>query len=228
MAMLGRAVLAFWHDVIPEGREEFDRWHIREHVPERLAVPGFLRFRRYEVVRGSAAYFYFYETESVATLSSPAYVARLNDPTPWTRKVLPSYRNTKRTACRVMTTLGDGIGGSITTLEFGPAAGRADELRAWLADTALPEAMERRRLVGAHLCEADVEATLVKTTKTTEGKLQDRPDELARWILLLEAIGPEAAESAGRDLLGSEGLGRRGAAADVTTGLYRLHFVQSR
>lgn len=228
MAMLGRAVLAFWHDVAPEAREEFDHWHIREHVPERLAVPGFLRFRRYEVVRGPAAYFYFYETESVATLSSPAYVARLNDPTPWTRKVLPSYRNTKRTACRVTATLGDGIGGSVTTLEFGPAAGRADELRDWLTGTALPETMERRRLVGAHLCEADVEATLVKTTKTTEGKLQDRPDELARWILLLEAIGPEAAEAAGRDLLGSEGLGRRGAAADVTTGLYRLHFFQSR
>jgi hypothetical protein len=60
MAMLGQAVLAFWHDVTPEGREEFDHWHVREHVPERLAVPGFLRFRRYEVVHGPAAYFYFY------------------------------------------------------------------------------------------------------------------------------------------------------------------------
>jgi hypothetical protein len=225
MAMLGRAVLAFWHDVTVEGREEFDHWHIREHVPERLAVPGFLRFRRYEAVRGPAAYFYFYETESVATLSSPAYVARLNDPTPWTRKVLPSFRNTKRTACRISATLGHGVGGSVATLEFGPAAGRADELRAWLTGTALPEAMERRRLVGAHLCEADVEAT---TVKTEEKKLREHPDALARWILLLEAITPEAAESAGRDFLGSDGLGRRGAAADITTGLYRLHFIQSR
>ena len=62
MALLGSAVLAFWHDVVPEGRAEFDYWHIREHVPERLAVPGFLRFRRYEAIRGPAAYFYFYET----------------------------------------------------------------------------------------------------------------------------------------------------------------------
>jgi hypothetical protein len=226
MAMLGRAVLAFWHDVIPEGREEFDHWHLREHVPERLSVPGFLRFRRYEAVRGPAAYFYFYETESIATLSSPAYVARLNDPTPWTRKVLPSYRNTKRTACRVTATLGDGIGGSLATLEFGPAANRADELRAWLTGAALPAVMERRWLVGAHLCEADVETTQVKTTKTTEGKLQDRPDELARWIVLLEGIDGEAAEAAARDLLAPEGLGRHGAVPDVTTGLYRLHYVQ--
>lgn len=225
MALLGQAVLAFWHDVTPEGREEFDRWHVREHVPERLAVPGFLRFRRYEAIRSPAAYFYFYETESVATLSSPAYVARLNDPTLWTRRVLPVFRNTKRTACRVTATLGHGLGGSVTTLEFGPAAGRADELRAWLTGTALPAAMERRWLVGAHLCEADVEAS---TVKTEEKKLRERPDELARWILLLEAIGPEAAESAGRDLLGPEGLTRRGAAPDVTTGLYRLHYFQSR
>jgi hypothetical protein len=225
MAMLGRAVLAFWHDVTAEGREEFDHWHIREHVPERLAVPGFLRFRRYEAVRGPAAYFYFYETESVATLSSLAYVARLNDPTPWTRKVLPSFRNTKRTACRISATLGHGVGGSVATLEFGPAAERADELRTWLTGTALPGAMERRWLVGAHLCEADVEAT---TVKTEEKRLREQPDALARWILLLEAITPEAAESAAGDLLGSEGLGRHGAAADITTGLYRLHFIQSR
>lgn len=225
MALLGQAVLAFWHDVTPEGREEFDHWHVREHVPERLAVPGFLRFRRYEAVRGPAAYFYFYETESVATLSSPAYVARLNDPTLWTRRVLPVFRNTKRTACRVTATLGHGLGGSVTALEFGPAAGRADELRAWLTGTALPAAMERRWLVGAHLCEADVEAS---TVKTEEKKLRERPDELARWILLLEAIGPEAAESAGRDVLGADGLTRHGAAADVATGLYRLLYVQSR
>ncbi len=225
MAMLGQAVLAFWHDVTPEGREEFDHWHVREHVPERLAVPGFLRFRRYEAVRGPAAYFYYYETESVATLSSTAYVARLNDPTPWTRRVLPLFRNTKRTACRVTTTLGHGIGGAVVTLEFGPAAGRADELRAWLTGTALPEAMGRRWLVGAHLCEADVQAT---TVKTEEKKLRESPDELARWILLLEAIGPEAAESASRDLLVPDGLTRHGAAPDITTGLYRLHYFQSR
>ena len=225
MALLGSAVLAFWHDVVPEGRAEFDHWHIREHVPERLAVPGFLRFRRYEAIRGPAAYFYFYETESVATLRSPAYVARLNDPTPWTRRVLPLFRNTKRTACRVTATLGHGVGGAVATLEFGPEAGRADALRAWLTSTALAAAMERRWLVGAHLCESDVEAT---TVKTEEKKLRERPDELARWILLLEAIDTEAAESACRDVLGADGLTRHGAAADVATGLYRLHYVQSR
>jgi hypothetical protein len=79
--------------------------------------------------------------------------------------------------------------------------------------------------VGAHLCESDVEAT---TVKTEEKKLRERPDELARWILLLEAIDSEAAESACRDVLGADGLTRHGAAADVATGLYRLHYVQSR
>jgi hypothetical protein len=150
-------------------------------------------------------------------------VARLNDPTPWTRKVLPSFRNTKRTACRVTASLGHGIGGSAATLELGPAAGRADELRAWLTDTALPAVMDGRWLVGAHLFEADIAVTSVKTEEKT---LRERPDELARWILLLEAIDGKAADSAARDLLAPDGLSRRGAAPDVTAGLYRLHYLQ--
>ena len=43
MTLLGQAVLAFWHDVAPGGEAEFDQWHLREHIPERLAVPGFPR-----------------------------------------------------------------------------------------------------------------------------------------------------------------------------------------
>ena len=69
--------------------------------------------------------------------------------------------------------------------------------------------------MGAHLCEADVEATTVKTEEKT---LRERPDELARWILLLEAIDVEAAESACRDLLGAGGLTEHGAAGVESRG----------
>src|SRR6185295_4098933 len=47
MTIAGTGVLAFWHDVAPGGEAEFDQWHLREHIPERVAVPGFLRCRRY-------------------------------------------------------------------------------------------------------------------------------------------------------------------------------------
>jgi hypothetical protein len=101
MALLGKGVLAIWNDIAPGGEAEFNHWHTRERVPERVGVPGFLRGRRYVAVSGSPKYFTLYETESVETLAGSEYLARLNDPTPRTRRALPLFRNTNRTACRV-------------------------------------------------------------------------------------------------------------------------------
>ena len=39
MAMAGEGVLAFWHDVVPGGDGEFDRWHLREHSEQHSREP---------------------------------------------------------------------------------------------------------------------------------------------------------------------------------------------
>jgi hypothetical protein len=94
-------------------------------------------------------YFYFYETESLDTLQSPAYLARLADPTPWTRRTIPLVRNNKRTACRVVASVGPGLGGVIATLQLGPRPGHEEELRAWLTGSALLVAVEHPGIVAA-------------------------------------------------------------------------------
>ena len=45
--MLGNAAVAMWWDIAPEVRAEWEDWHTREHMPERLAIPGFLRGTRW-------------------------------------------------------------------------------------------------------------------------------------------------------------------------------------
>jgi hypothetical protein len=67
MALRGTGILAVWNDTAPAGDAEFSDWHTREHVPERVAVPGFLSGRRYSTVSGSPKYFTLYETEAVET-----------------------------------------------------------------------------------------------------------------------------------------------------------------
>jgi hypothetical protein len=225
MALLGAAVLAIWNDIAPGGDDEFIHWHTREHIPERVGVPGFLRGRRYVAVSGSPRYFTLYETESVETLSGGAYAARLNDPTPWTRRSLPLFRNTKRTACRVSASVGVGVGGALATLDFGPEPGREQELQAWLSATTLPVMSERPGVVGVHFCQADVEATQVKTE---EKKLRDRADELARWVLLLEGTAPEPLEEACGEFVTAEALARRGATAGSSLAVYRLQYALAR
>ncbi len=48
MALIGQGVLIIWHAMTPEGDLEMIRWHDREHVAERVGIPGFLRGRRYD------------------------------------------------------------------------------------------------------------------------------------------------------------------------------------
>jgi hypothetical protein len=223
MTMAGHGVLAFWHDVAPGGDGEFDQWHLREHIPERVAVPGFLRARRYATLGGPPKYFYFYETESLDTLQSPAYLARLADPTPWTRRTMPLVRNNTRTACRVVATRGEGLGGVIATLQLGPRAGHEDELRAWLTGTALPAAAEHSGIVASHLLEGD--AGVSTAAKSDEKKLLATPDALVRWVVLIEGIDPAVPEAVCRDLLNADALARRGAAPDLALGFYRLQLV---
>lgn len=223
MAMAGEGVLAFWHDVVPGGEGEFDRWHLREHIPERLAVPGFLRARRYTTLGAPPRYFYFYETASLDTLQSPAYLARLADPTPWTRRSMPLVRNNIRTACRVVASLGAAMGGVMATIQIGPRPGFEAELRSWLSTTILPSAAEAQGIVASHLLEGD--AGVSTAAKSDEKKLLATPDALVSWVTLIEGIDAEAVEAACRSLLAPEALTRHGAADGATPGLYRLQLV---
>src|SRR5262245_52186421 len=176
MSLLGRAILAFSHDVTPGSEHDWTEWHDREHIPERLSVPGFLRLRRYVTLGDGPRFFYFYETDSLDVLQSPAYLERLGHPTPWTTRCIQYVINNKRTACRVSATLGKGLGGVLSFVEIGPAPGRADALRRWLVETALPDVLAMNGLVGAHLGEADAAAT---TVRTDEKKLLQTPDAMA-------------------------------------------------
>ena len=113
----------------------------------------------------------------------------------------------------------------LATIRFGSSAGQEDALRAWLTGTTLPALIERPGLVGAHLAEADLGATQVPTE---ERKLRTEEDQVARWVILVDGIEPEVVETACRDHLSVEALGRRGAAGEIALGLYRLLYCLSR
>jgi hypothetical protein len=225
MSLLGRAILAFSHDVTPGSEPDWIEWHDREHIPERLSIPGFLRLRRYVAPGGGPRFFYFYETDDLAVLQSPAYLERLGRPTEWTKRCMPYVINNRRTACRVQATLGAGLGGALEVLDIGPVAGRADALRSWLEKTALPAALARAGMVAAHLVEADAASTTVRSDEKT---LLRAPDAMARWIVLLEGVDRTAVAAASADALGDAALGAAGADPDLDRRAYDLSFLMAR
>ena len=91
MNLAGRGIVAIWHDILLEGQAEFYEWHNREHMPERMGIPGFRRGRRYIAVHGTPQFFCFYEGEDLGVVVGPAYLERLNNPSEWTRTSWPGY-----------------------------------------------------------------------------------------------------------------------------------------
>ena len=75
-----------------------------------------------------------YEVESLATLASQPYLARLNNPTPWTTRMMPHYRGMNRGLCTVLGSFGYGQGGTAALIRFTREASRAEPLNRWLLE----------------------------------------------------------------------------------------------
>ncbi|WP_162244746.1 DUF4286 family protein [Aureimonas sp. Leaf454] len=217
-------VLAIWNGISEEAEADFLSWHVREHIPERVAVPGFLRARRYVALRGEPRYFNFYETGSAADLRSPAYLARLNDPSDWTKRVVSHFRDTFRTVCTLAHSEGLGDGAFVATLrlatESSPEAFQArmvaDGLSALRADLGI---------VGVHLLRGEA---MAGGETTAEKALRGEPDRTAAWILLIEATGPEPLERFIDEAVDAlvERAGARCSRED--RGIYRLQYALGR
>jgi hypothetical protein len=223
VALAGQGVLAIWNGIAPDAEGDFVAWHVREHIPERVAVPGFLRGRRYVAVAGTPKYFNFYETESPDTLASPPYLQRLNAPSDWTKRVVHHFRDTSRTVCSVAVSVGMGDGAFIGAVRLNGRPDARDIAGQVLASIAEP-ALAEPGIVALHLLEGRPD-----TTQSAEKAMRDQPDQSVAWILLVEATDREPLDRAfagpiTRPALVSAGLDH----GDDDRGVYRLQYALSR
>ena len=177
-----RAAVAMWWDIAPEVQVEWEDWHTREHMPERLSIPGFLRGSRW--ISG-ASYFVLYELDSPATLTGPAYLERLNNPTPWSRRMMPHHRNMVRTLCEVRASAGRGLAGVLAVIR----------------DKVSPQI--RKGVSAVHLLEG---RSLAGAPQTAEQKMRGGDAE-AQWITLIGGYDAAAVEQAARELGGKAVVG---------------------
>ncbi len=99
-------LLAVWMDIAPDLEGELNRWYEEEHLPERVAIPGFLSARRYESSRGDPKYVALYDLDSPSVLSSDAYMKVRNNATPWTSRILPRLASSIRNEYELVQTIG--------------------------------------------------------------------------------------------------------------------------
>jgi hypothetical protein len=191
MAMTTDAILAVWNDVDGTLEAAFNDWYVRDHLPDRLAIPGFRRGRRWLSTGGSPRYFTFYEIDDVGVMHSPAYLDRHGNPTGWTRQIMPAFVRMNRSICRVTARQGGGDGGVAAVLRLAPDPQQTAKLRHWLAAEALPAIAVLPGIVAAALWELDAEAS--RMPDTAETRLRTATDATIDWAVVVEATRVEEA-----------------------------------
>ncbi len=221
MTFLGEGAVAMWWDIAAANRAEFEDWHSHEHFPERMSIPGFLRGSRWASSEGGDGFFVLYELAAYGTLTSREYLARLNDPTPWSKKMMPLHRNMIRSQCHVVESFGGGIARSLMTLRLSPKQGRAESLRQHLK-TLFSRVQLQPGVTGAHLLHTETPNAGV----TQEQKIRGG-DAVADWIVLVAGYDPTILSKLAGAELGVGALSDAGAASARLHSFYDLAYTMT-
>lgn len=117
-------LLVLWNGVAPGHEDEYEDWHEHEHVPERLAVPGFLWAQRWRRDGdGPPDWLTLYGVRDAAVLEGAPYRSLVARPTPASARMRALLWRMERWTCE----------------PAAPAAG-VDADRAWFATATAPAA----------------------------------------------------------------------------------------
>jgi hypothetical protein len=182
--MIARGAIAIWHDVIPEADAGYIDWHSREHMPERMSIPGFERGRRAVAIDADLEYLTLYETTYFDVTTSAAYRARLDNPTPGTTANVANFRGTVRSLCSILAEWECGEGSLCTTWRFdGEDADLAAHARHVVA--ALPQII---RMPGVSAFRVLLADEFASNQPTAEKRLRERTDGVTPYTLVLESF----------------------------------------
>jgi hypothetical protein len=219
-ALMGQGAVLIWNDIADKGRDEFYEWHDKEHAPERLAIPGFRRGRRFVKRSHSPEWFTMYEADDLSVVTSPDYLARLNAPTPATERTLQYFRNTSRAVCRIVHSVGASTGGHVLAMRLNVPSERGDALSNYVIREAFPRAMLFTGVIACHLFVADEDASHIPTAESSKRAL-----DVPSWVLLCETTTSAAGDRAKR-LFDSGDLDRLGVGIRDDAATYALEICR--
>jgi hypothetical protein len=184
--MKGAGFLAIWSDVAPHVETDYLHWLTREHTGERVGIPGFLEVRVFRALLADVnRFFILYELQSADVVGAPAYIERLNAPTPWSQRIMPNLRNFVRGGGREVASSGIGQGGFVSALPIGhPVPDDAEAIVSRLS--------RLDRIAAVRMFATDAAQTSIKTN---EKSIRAR-DQSFESLILIEGLDEAAVRAA--------------------------------
>jgi len=189
MPLAGKGMLLTSMNIEPSDEPEFNRWYDREHLEERVAIPGFLEARRYVAHQGNPKYLSLYSTETFEVLDSPAYRIALANQTAWSKANIARFKNMIRGVARITVSHGTGRGAALGIIRLRPTPGCEDKLRTAVRDQLDPA--KRDGIISMHLIENDP----VLSKPLTDDPSAPNPGA-GDWFILIDATDVSAVPSA--------------------------------
>ena len=107
--MQGKGFLAIRSDINPKLETDYLHWLTREHASERVNTKGFIAVRVFHAsLVDIRRYLIVYELEGPEVLNSEVYLSKLNNPSPWSQRIMPVLSNFTRGGGRLLASAGTG------------------------------------------------------------------------------------------------------------------------
>ncbi|MCO8592166.1 DUF4286 family protein [Burkholderia multivorans] len=131
--------LCVWTDIDPAHEADFNAWYDREHMQERVAIPGFTHARRFRATdRGARKYLALYVTDTLDVFRGDAYRRAFAQQTAWSLANFERMTGTQRRVGELTIEAGDGEGAHLALFVLSPERIDVAQLRARF-DAALRE-----------------------------------------------------------------------------------------
>jgi hypothetical protein len=104
---VAKGLMTAWTHIAPEHEAEFNQWYDGEHVPQIVALPGFVRGRRYVVEGAKPKYLAWYDTGDENAGSGPDLQRAIDNPTHSWRRFAALLQHRERMSFRLMRDVGD-------------------------------------------------------------------------------------------------------------------------
>lgn len=131
--------LCVWTDIDSAHEADFNAWYDREHMQERVAIPGFTHARRFRATdRGPRKYLALYVTDTLDVFRGDAYRRAFAQQTAWSLANFERMTGTQRRVGELTIEAGDGEGAHLALFVLPPERIDVAQLRARF-DAALRE-----------------------------------------------------------------------------------------